>query len=195
MEVPIYVTVVLVGRGLAVFLALMWLGAPPACDKLSRSPLPFSARSTFTPGLILGKWLGNSAALWKGAHVSTEMFRGDLYGVLVWILQKIQPETITWIQLLFSHPAMPDCLWPHGLQHTRLLSFTISWSLLKLMSVESVIPSNHLVLCYSLFLLPSIFLSIRIFSSESDLRIRWSKYWSFSFSISPSSGLEFQLQD
>jgi len=66
------------------------------------------------------------------------------------------------------------------------LSFTISWSLLKLMSVESVMPSSHLILCRPL-LLPSIFPSIRVFSSESVLHIRWPKYWSFSFSISPSS--------
>ena len=65
------------------------------------------------------------------------------------------------------------------------LSFTISWSSLKLMSIESVIASNHLILCHP-FLLPSlIFPSIRIFSNESVLRIRWPKYWSFSFSISP----------
>ena len=60
----------------------------------------------------------------------------------------------------------------------------ISWSLLKLMSIESVIPSNHLILCRPLLLLPSVFLSIRVFSNESVLRIRWPKYWSFSFSIS-----------
>ena len=66
------------------------------------------------------------------------------------------------------------------------LSFTISWSLLKLMSIESVMPSNHLILC-SLFLLPSIFPSIRVFSHESALCIKWPKYWSFSFSISPSN--------
>ena len=68
------------------------------------------------------------------------------------------------------------------------LSFTISWSLLKLMSIESAIPSNHLILCHPLLLPPSIFPSVRVFSSEPVLRIRWSKYWSFSFSISPSSG-------
>ena len=67
------------------------------------------------------------------------------------------------------------------------LSFTISWSLLKLMSIESVMPSNHLILCRPLLLLPSIFPSIRVFSSESALRIRWSKHWSLSFSISPSN--------
>ena len=67
------------------------------------------------------------------------------------------------------------------------LSITNSQNLLKVMSVESVMPSNHLILCHPLLLLPSIFPSIRIFSSESVLRIRWPKYWSFSFSISPSN--------
>ena len=66
------------------------------------------------------------------------------------------------------------------------LSITNSWSLLKLMSIESVMPSNHLILCCPLLLLPSIFPSIRVFSSESFLPIGWPKYWSFSFSISPS---------
>ena len=63
----------------------------------------------------------------------------------------------------------------------------ISQSLLKLMSIETVIPSSHLVLCHPLLLLPSIFFSIRVFSSELALRIRWPKYWCFSFSISPSN--------
>ena len=67
------------------------------------------------------------------------------------------------------------------------LSDTNSWSLLKLMSIESVMPSSHLILCHPLLLLPSIFPSIRVFSKESTLRMRWPKYWSFSFSISPSN--------
>ena len=67
------------------------------------------------------------------------------------------------------------------------LSITNSQSLLKLMSIESVMPSNHLILCRSLLLLPSMFPSIRVFSNESALRIRWPKYWSFSFNISPSN--------
>ena len=71
--------------------------------------------------------------------------------------------------------------------HQASLSITTFRSLLKLMSIESVIPSNHLVLCRPLLLLPSIFRSIRVFSKESVLRIRWPKYWSFSFSISPSN--------
>ena len=67
------------------------------------------------------------------------------------------------------------------------LSITNSWSSPKLMSIESVMPSNHLIFCRPLLLLPSVFPSIRVFSNESALRIRWPKYWSFSFNISPSS--------
>ena len=89
--------------------------------------------------------------------------------------------------LLFSLSVMSDSLWPHGIQQARLpLSFTISWSLLKLMSIELLMPFNHLILCHP-FLLPSIFPSIRVFSSELALCISWPKYWSFSFNISPSS--------
>ena len=71
--------------------------------------------------------------------------------------------------------------------HQASLSITNSQSLFKLMSIKSVMPSNHLILCHPLFLLPSIFPSIRVFSNMSVLRIRWPKYWSFSFSISPSN--------
>ena len=90
-------------------------------------------------------------------------------------------------ELLFSHSVISDSLQPHGLQHATLLSFTISQSLLKLMSIELMVPSNHLILCRPLLLVPSIFPSIRIFSSELALHIKWPKYWSFSFSISPSN--------
>ena len=87
-------------------------------------------------------------------------------------------------------------LWTAACQAS--LSITNSWSLLKLISIESVMPSNHLILCHPLLLLPSIFLSIRVFSIESLLRIRRPKYWSFIFSISPSneySGLIFFRMD
>ena len=67
------------------------------------------------------------------------------------------------------------------------LFITNCWSLPKLMSIELVMPSNHLILCHPLHFLPSVFPSIRIFSNESVLRIRWTKYWSFSFNISPSN--------
>ena len=87
----------------------------------------------------------------------------------------------------FSCWVMPDYLWPHGLQHSQVsLSFTISQNLLKLMPIELVMPSNHSILCHPLLFPPSIFPSIRVFSNESVLCIRWPNYWSFSFSISPS---------
>ena len=75
---------------------------------------------------------------------------------------------------------------PWTAAHQASLSFAVSWSLLKLPSIESVMPSNRLILCRPLLLLPSIFPSIRVLSNEFALRIRWPKYWSFSFSISPS---------
>ena len=81
---------------------------------------------------------------------------------------------------------MSYSLWPHRL-HMASLSITNSQSLLKLMSIKSVMPSNHLVLCRPFLLLPSIFPGIRVFSNESVLHIRWPRYWSFSFSISSSN--------
>ena len=88
------------------------------------------------------------------------------------------------VQLL-SHVWLFVTLWTAA--HQTSLSITNSWSLLRLMSIESVMPSNHLILCHPLLLPPSIFPSIRVFSNGSVLRIRWPKYWSFSFSISPSN--------
>ena len=76
---------------------------------------------------------------------------------------------------------------PWTIAHQASVSITNSQSLLKLMSIESVIPSNHLILCRPLLLLPSIFPSIRVFSDESAVRIKWPKYWCFSFNINPSS--------
>jgi len=73
---------------------------------------------------------------------------------------------------------------PWTAAHQASLSFSNSWSLLKLMSIDSVMPSNHLILCHSLLLLPSILPSIRVFSNELALHIRWPMYWSFSISLS-----------
>ena len=80
-------------------------------------------------------------------------------------------------------------LQPHGLKHNRLPcpSPTARVYSIKLMSIESVMPSNHLILCRPILLLPTIFPIIRVFSNESALRIRWPKYWSFNFNISPSN--------
>ena len=91
------------------------------------------------------------------------------------------------ILLLFSH----SCVWlfviPWTVPHQSSLSFTNSQSLLRLMFIESVMPSNHLILCHPLLLTPSNFSSIMVFSNESVLCIRWPKYWSFSCNISPSN--------
>ena len=86
--------------------------------------------------------------------------------------------------LLLSHVWLFAIPWTAACQAS--LSITNSWSLLKLMSTELVIPSNHFIFCCPLLLLPSIFPSIRVFSNESTLHMRWPKYWSFSFSIIPS---------
>ena len=88
---------------------------------------------------------------------------------------------------LFSYSVMSNSAASWTAAHQASLSFTISCSLLKPMSIESVMPSNHVILCHLLLLLPSIFPIIRVFSNESALHIRWPKYWSFSYSISPSS--------
>ena len=89
--------------------------------------------------------------------------------------------------LQFSHSVVSDSLQPHGLQHSRPTIHHQLQSLPKLMSIESMMPSNHLILCHPLLLLPSIFPRIGLFSNDSALGIRRPKYWVFSFNISPSN--------
>ena len=91
------------------------------------------------------------------------------------------------LSLLVSHSVVSDSATPWTIACQASLFITIPWNFLKLMFIWSVIPPNHLVLCHPLLLLPSIFPSIRAFSNESALLIRWPKYWSFNFSISPSN--------
>ena len=94
------------------------------------------------------------------------------------------------IYLLVVVVQLLSCVWlcnPMDCSMPGFLSFTISWNLFKLMSIESVMLSNHLILCQPLLLLPSIFPVIWVFSNESALCIRWPKYWSFSFSNNPSN--------
>ena len=97
---------------------------------------------------------------------------------------------VNW-NVIFSSVQSLSCVWlfvtPWTVACQASLSISTSRSLLKLMSIKSVMPSNHLILCHPLLLPLSIFPSIRLFSNESVLRIRWPKYWSFSFSISPSN--------
>ena len=116
---------------------------------------------------------------------------GDALKKWQWEKKRLQVnQTDDCVSVQFGHSFMSDSLRPHELQafshpgvpvHHLLPGFT------QLMSIELVMPSNHLILCHSLLLPPSIFPSIRVFSNESVLHIRWPKYWSFSFSISPSN--------
>ena len=102
-------------------------------------------------------------------------------------------QALNWLSfkpgIIFVH--LLSCIWFFATSWTAacqaFLSFTNSWSLLKLLSIESMIPSNHLILCHPLLLLPSVFPSIKVFSSELALHVMWQKDWSFSFSISPSN--------
>ena len=100
-----------------------------------------------------------------------------IYPFPLWFVQFSSVQSLSRVQL-FATP------WTAARQAS--LSITISWSLLTLISIKSVMPSNHLIFCHPL-LLPSIFPSIRVFSNESALGLRWPKYWRFSFSISPSN--------
>ena len=112
-----------------------------------------------------------------------------MHGIILYLISVVVVQSLSHVQCFATS-------WTTA--HLTFLSFTISWSFLKLMSIESVMPSNHLILCSPLLLLPSIFPSIRIFSNESALHIRWPKCWSFSFSISTSdeySGLKSFMTD
>ena len=111
---------------------------------------------------------GSSLHLVVRALTQVSRLQGSFY---------ISVQSLSYVQLFVT---------PWIAAHQASLSITNSWSLLKLKSIESVMPSNHLILCCPLLLLLSIFPSIRVFSKKSVLPIRWPKYWSFSFSISPS---------
>ena len=109
---------------------------------------------------------------------------GDDRGWDPWLASLTGWTSVSSVQSLNHVQLFPT---PWTTAHQASLSITNSQSLLKLMPIESVMPSNYLILCHPLLLPPSIFPSIRVFSNESALRIRWSKYWSFSFNISPSN--------
>ena len=139
---------------------------------VQETPRVQDLRSSLPPIQALNQSL-HRLSLWWLSCSSTFHLKGwhDLFEpVVVWLL------SCAW---LFVTPWIAACQAP--------LSFTISQSLFELMSIDSVMPSNLLILCCPLILLPSIFPSIRVFSNESVLCIRWPKYWSFSFSISPSN--------
>ena len=132
---------------------------------------PFWIRLNTLP--MLYKW--NSKALMIAHQFTT------------WFTEYFKPTADSSVQLLSRVRLFVT---PWTVAHQASLSITNSWSLLKLMSIESMIPSNHLILWHPLLLLPSIFPSIRVFSNESVLWIRWPKCWSFSFSIIPSINIQ-----
>ena len=138
---------------------------PLTADYLQRNRLPLFGHSSMNGGSL-------NRRFWSPALV------GFLLAVCPWVvnIDVVQSQSHVWP---FATP------WTAARQAS--LSLTISWSLLKLMSIELVMPSNHLILCFPLLFLPSVFPSIRVFSNESFLHTRWPKYWSFSFSISPSN--------
>ena len=114
-------------------------------------------------------------------------WRTNLQIMIIWNDKKFHNLLLrlNLLLLLFIHVQLFATSWPTAYQAS--LPFTISWSLLQLISIKSVMPSNYLILCHPLLLLPSVFPRIRIFSNESALLIRWPQYWGFSFSISPSN--------
>ena len=116
---------------------------------------------------------------WNNSDTSFLWWILKLYFILLYIILIFVVHSLSHIRRLFVTP------WTISRQAS--LSLTNSWRLLKVMSIESVMPSNHLILCHPLILLPLIFPSIRVFPCESALHIRWPKYWSFRFSISPSN--------
>ena len=128
-----------------------------------------SGRGTEREKVTRPKWLKSLYSIFHFKHRKCESF--SIKGYCCCSLTK-------------SCPTICDS-WTATCQASQ--SFTISWSLLKLMSIESVMPSSYLILCHSLLRLPSILLSIRVFPSELALHIRWPDYWSFNFSISPSN--------
>ena len=117
--------------------------------------------------------------LWTFCFFLERFPNHTLAGTAVWMLNDLSSVLSLSCVQLFETPWTAAC--------QASLFFTSSWSLLKLMSIESVMPSKHLILCCPLLLLPSIFPGLRVFSNESALQIRWPKFWSFSFSISPSN--------
>ena len=126
--------------------------------------------------------------MWSGAGIVSSFGKGkNIFSDMNFSFSQLLLQCKTCF-MLFSCSVVSDSLWPHGLAVCQAsLSIANCQSLLKLMSIESVMPSNHLIFCCPLLLQPSIFPSISVFSKESAPRIRWPKYWSFSSNISLSN--------
>ena len=146
-------------------------------------------RSLFIAGWYSVVWLNHSLFIHSPVVGHLGCFQFWVFWIkLLWILPRSLCGHMYSVQFSsVSRSRVRRFATPWTTAHQASLSTTNSWSLPKLMSIESVMPSNHLIICCPLLLLPSIFPSIRVFSNESTLRIRWPKYWSFSFNISPSN--------
>ena len=160
-----------------------------------------SRKCETTNTVLLSDWFGylNPLEIHKNLQIDVSIHAKNIIGILTetaWDLSIALESSVCLVQSL-SHVLLFFVIsWTTARQVS--LSITNSWSLLKPMSIELVMPSNHLILCHPLLFLPSIFPSIRVFSNESVLRIRWPKYCSFSFSINSSneySGLIFLRMD
>ena len=133
------------------------------------------------------KWSPCQLLTCKGSYctlLSLHVLHWKMESVVIFVSLGYSKDSVQSVQLLSCVRLFPT---PQTATSQDSLSITNSRSLLKLMSTESVAPSNHLILCRPLLLPPSVFPSNRVFSNESALRIRWPKYWSFSFNISPSN--------
>ena len=159
---------------------LLWLGI---CRKIQPRLLP-----TLILAFIKKQPLLQAVAIWLCTLVNMDGYLG-----LDPARSGLKNQYLIVVVQLLSHVQLFVTL--HGLQQARLLSFTTSRSLLKLMSIRLVMPSNHLILYHPLLLLPSTVSSIRVFSNELGLHIRWPKYWSFSFSFSISLSSELPRID
>ena len=148
-----------------------------ALQETSRGILVYSRRS------------GREKREWEdvSGDLKTTLRFEDLLGGLRELRKLLGSQSVLQFSSVHSFIRVRLFATPCTAAHQASLSITNSWSLLKLMSIESLMPSNHLILCHPLLFLPSISPSIRVFSTESVLHIRWPKYWSFSFSISPSN--------
>ena len=160
----------------------LWVGKIPCSRKWKLIPV-FLPRKFHGLWRIVGyspwDWAESDTTEWLSTHIHSNQKQNDLRNIpqyLEIVVAVVQSLVRVW---LFVTPWTAAC--------QASLSFTISQSLLKLMSIESVMPSNHPILCRPLLLPPSVFPSIRGFSKESALHVRWPKYQSFSFSISPSN--------
>ena len=177
------------GYGLQSVVSLILYSDAPAVEKgttvLKRNPLYDSwgqliVQLATEPQVIMCPWQSKHSEQQVSSKLSGKGISASLGRAVRTCHVSSQATVVTVVQLL-SHVQLFATSWTAACQ--AFLSFTVSWNLLKFMSTESVIPSNHLILCRPLLLLPRIFPSIRVFYNESDLHIRLPKYWSCSFSI------------